>query len=435
MSSASLADRFSTPYASLTSIGVICALVGTTAFALNLVLGARLRWAEAMFGGLGAMYDAHRINGQLAFGLLSSHVVLILASRATLSPDAVLALLAPGAGWTAFAGVLAFAALTIAIGLTLFVRLGHEVFVYVQRTFGFTFLLASYHVFTTDAAKASSPALAWYLAGVATIGLGAFAHRSLLGNVLVRRFRYRVAAVRRLDRSVTEIVMDPDGRRLAFEPGQFAFVSFRSAALRARFRPLELSRGGVSIRPGEIENQFHPFSITSAPDEASLRMTVKAVGDYTGALRELEAGAIAIIEGPYGSFSHRRGVRRRQVWIAGGIGVTPFLSMARSLAQHELEAVDLYYCVETATEAVFLDELRAIAARHAGFRVCLLSRDEVGFITAGRIATEVADLVSRDVFVCGPPAMITSLRAQLIDNGVPAEQIHAEEFSFAKVGG
>lgn len=154
-----------------------------------------------------------------------------------------------------------------------------------------------------------------------------------------------------------------------------------------------------------------------------------------GALRELEAGAIAIIEGPYGSFSHRRGVRRRQVWIAGGIGVTPFLSMARSLAQHELEALDLYYCVETATEAVFVDELRAIAARHAGFRVCLLSRDEVGFITAARIATEVADLVSRDVFVCGPPAMISSVRAQLIDNGVPAEQIHAEEFSFAKVGG
>jgi ferredoxin-NADP reductase len=109
--------------------------------------------------------------------------------------------------------------------------------------------------------------------------------------------------------------------------------------------------------------------------------------------------------------------------------------MARSLAQHELEALDLYYCVETATEAVFLDELRAIAARHAGFRVCLLSRDEVGFITAARIATEVADLASRDVFVCGPPAMITSLRAQLIDDGVPAEQIHAEEFSFAKVGG
>jgi predicted ferric reductase len=434
VAAAPIQGQFATPFASATSIAVICALAGTTAFALNLVLGARLRWVEAMFGGLGPMYAAHRTNGQLAFMLLVGHVVLILVSRAAVSPGAALALLGPGAGWTVFAGVLAFAAMTVAIGLTLFVRLGHEVFVYVQRTFGFTFILATYHVFTTEGAKASSPALEWYMAGVATLGLAAFGYRSLFSSLLVRRYRYGVDAVHRLDRSVTEVVMSPRERRLEFEPGQFVFVSFRSTALAARFKPFELSGGTVAIRPGEITNQFHPFSITSAPHEETLRITVKAVGDYTRALRELEVDAEAIVEGPYGSFTHRTAVGRRQVWIAGGIGVTPFLSMARSLNRDELESVDLYYCVETVAEALFLDELRAIAAGHAGFRVSLVPRDEVGLITASAIGTQI-DLSSRDVYVCGPPAMITSLRAQLSDEGVPAERIHSEEFSFAKVPG
>ena len=122
---------------------MLLAYAGTSAFALNLVLGARLRPVEALLGGLDRMYRTHRILGQAAFALLLGHVVFILAGRATISTDAALDLLRPSAGWTVFAGVLAFAGMTVAIVLTLFVRLGHEVFVYVQRTFGFVFLAAT----------------------------------------------------------------------------------------------------------------------------------------------------------------------------------------------------------------------------------------------------------------------------------------------------
>jgi predicted ferric reductase len=330
---APLDPRFSGQYASLTSTAVLFAFAGTSAFAINLVLGARLRPVEAFFGGLDRMYRVHRINGQLAYGLLLCHVALVLAGRATLSLTTALDLVGPGAGWTVFAGVLAFIAFTIAIALTLFVRLGHEVFVYVQRAFGFIFLLACYHVFTTHGAKAQSPALNWYMAALATLGMAAFGYRSVFGNLLVRRHPYRVAAANRLDEFVTEVVMEPLASPLAFTPGQFVFVNFRSLAMSAELRPLELSMEHqvFSFRAGEVGNQFHPFSITSAPGERALMITVKAVGDYTRALRRLEVGADAVVEGPYGSFSHQNVPRQRQLWIAGGIGVTPFLSMARGL--------------------------------------------------------------------------------------------------------
>src|ERR687897_215221 len=386
LQSVPLDTRFGSQYESLTSLAVALALGGTSAFALNHVLGARLRIVEALFGGLDRMYSIHRANGQVAFLLLLGHVILILASRATISADTALELLGPGAGWTVFTGVLAFSGMTVAFLMPLSARLGHEVFVYVQRSFGFVFLLASYHVFTTDGAKTDSRALTWYMAALATLGIAAFAYRSLLGNVLVRRRPYRVKAVNRLDDSVTEIVMEPVGQPLAYAAGQFLFVNFRSLALADALHPLELSlrRQVFAVRPGEVGNQFHPFSITSAPSEASLRITVKAVGDYTRALRELEPGAEAVVEGPYGSFSHDGAGGAWQIWLAGGIGVTPFLSMARSLDTEGGPAIDFYYSVA-----------------HA--------------------------------LICGPPAMITSLTSQLVERGMPPDHVHAEEFGFAKV--
>lgn len=107
-----LEARFTGRFATLTSIAVLLAYAGTSAFALNLVLGARLRPVEALLGGLDRMYKTHRILGQAAFALLLGHVVIILAGRATISTETALDLLLPGAGWTVFAGVLAFGGMT-----------------------------------------------------------------------------------------------------------------------------------------------------------------------------------------------------------------------------------------------------------------------------------------------------------------------------------
>jgi ferredoxin-NADP reductase len=196
---------------------------------------------------------------------------------------------------------------------------------------------------------------------------------------------------------------------------------------------LSLERQVFAVRPGEVGNQFHPFSITSAPAEPRLRITVKAVGDYTRALRRLDPGAEAVVEGAYGSFSHRIPGGDRQIWLAGGIGVTPFLSMARSLGTEHGPAVDFYYCVEHEEEAHFLSELEALAARRDDFRLVVVPRDREGFLTAQRLEDDLGDLQSAHVLICGPPAMIDSLTSQLHERGVPSGQIHSEEFGFAKL--
>jgi predicted ferric reductase/mono/diheme cytochrome c family protein len=432
---APVSPRFSTSTLALTSTAVLCAFAGTAAFAMNLVLGARIRPVEKLFGGLDRMYRIHRENGQIAFALLSAHAFLIFASRVTVSVSSGFDLVTPRAGLTVFSGFVALTLMGIALVLTLFVRLGQEVFVYVQRGFGFVFLLATYHVFSTqNGAKALSPALNWYTVALATAGIAAFAYRSLFHNVLVHRKHYTVQAANRLDEFVTEVVLEPRSKPLVYKAGQFVFVNFRSAEMRQRAVDISLERQVFSIRAGEIGNQFHPFSITSAPGEENLRITVKAVGDYTSALRRLEPGAEAVVEGPFGSFSNEGLGQPRKVWIAGGIGVTPFLSMARSLGETPGPPVHFYYCVERLEEAHFIDEFRAIAERRQAFEITVVPRDTDGFLSAERLAAEDPGLDESDVLICGPPVMIVSLREQLTARGLPERQIHAEDFGFAKRG-
>jgi ferredoxin-NADP reductase len=97
-------------------------------------------------------------------------------------------------------------------------------------------------------------------------------------------------------------------------------------------------------------------------------VTVKASGDYTGELvRALRPGVPAKVAGPFGGFDYRRG-GPEQIWIAGGIGVTPFMSWLRSLDDSFDRDVELFYSVRKPGEAVYRDEIEAAVKRHPSIR-------------------------------------------------------------------
>jgi predicted ferric reductase len=431
---APLDTRFVDTRTTLVSIAVVCALAGATSFAMNLVLGSRLKFVDALFGGLDRMYRAHRINGRVAFLLILSHGLLILASRATTDTDAALGILTGSEGWTVTFGLIAVIAMAVSIYLTLYVRLNHELFVYVQRSFGVIFLLATLHIFRTPGTKALSPALTYFMFAVAGAGILAWLYRSMLGDALVRRLEYRVSKVNRLDQSVTELTLTPEDKPLNFTPGQFAFITLYSKEMDKFFHPFDVVYEGgdavFTVRSGAVHRQAHPFSITSSPDDRDLKVAVKALGDFTSALRNVEHGAFATVEGPFGAFCHVKIPNPRQIWIAGGIGITPFLSMARSMTGSEFE-VDFFYAMETGDDGYFLDELFELADKNPRMKVIPVRRDKLGFMTADDVEGVTKDLKAKDILICGPPPMIDGLTAQLVAKGVPKNQIHFEKFGFA----
>lgn len=427
-----LGGRFEGASGSLSAAGSLAGLLGITGFALNLLLGARLPHAPKLLGGLERLYGLHRANGRSAYLFVLAHVLLIVAARAADSLDAALALVTFNAGTVIALGLVAFVGMTFAIVATLYGRLTHETFVYVQRSFGVVFVLGALHAFMTDGVKGASRPLAVYLGLLSVGALGAFAYRSLFADLLVRRYDYTVGEVRELDPYVVEIKMDPLGRSLVAKPGQFVFVTFYSDEFEARFHPVSLSSEGRSavivLRPGDARDQFHPFSLTSTPDDRHLSLVVKAVGDFTAALHALKPGARARVEGPYGEFSYLNTRSRRQVWIAGGIGITPFLSMARSLRGSDFD-ITLIWGVNDRRQAYFADELNELSKRLSSLSFYLVPEDEAGFISAGWVAERVP-LTGVDILIVGPPPMERSLREQFLRAGIRAHHIHSERFAF-----
>lgn len=392
--------------AALRTLGLLAGLLGYVAFASTIVLGARIPAVERMFGALDRLYRFHRALGTAVAALLVAHLVLMVGSLAIVSGDAALTPFRPDAGWRVFAGVLAAAALAVVLTLSVVPRLRHERFVQVHRLLGLVFGVAALHALRVPAFAAEHPWLRGYLGIVTAAGVGAWIYRSGLGRSLVRRHYYRVAHVEPVHPLVNEVTLRPLEEPMAFSPGQLVFIGIDDEA---------------------VTRELHPFSITSAPGEQDLRLVVKAIGDYTTGLRDVAPGAWAMVEGPYGGFWHEGARFHRQIWIAGGIGVTPFLSIARSFDPTDHQ-VDFYYATEDAESALFLDELFAIADQHPELRVVPFRADSLGFLTAADVQAASGDLTRAHIFMCGPPPMIAALATQFGDLGVPRDHLHFEDF-------
>lgn len=376
-------------------------------FAVGLVLGARLPRVERLYGGLDRMYRFHRRLGMTVAGLLLVHLALLLLSAWIADDTSIAALLRPDPGLRSFSGVVALGTLLAVLALTRIAKLRHETFLRVHRVLGVAFALGAAHALRMPAFAQQSRWLNGYLVLVTVVGVLAWGYRSGLGRTLVRRHFYEVADVRPLHPTVTELTLTPLEEPLAFAPGQLVFVGIDDDA---------------------VSRELHPFSITSAPSNPTLRLVIKAAGDFTTDLQAVTPGSTCRIEGPYGSFWQRGSTAARQIWIAGGIGVTPFLSMAHSLADDDHGTIDLYYCVKDADSAVLVDELHAVADRHPDLRVIVVPEDTQGFLTAERIRETSGDLSRAHVFLCGPAPMIDALVAQLTGLGVAPERLHHEDF-------
>jgi predicted ferric reductase len=402
LTAGSVADRFSGS-ATLKSVANLAALFGIAAWAANLVLASRIRPVERALGGLEHLYRLHRRVGVMVVILATTHVLFLTLHEAGDALD----LYVPAAGWATFTGVIAFVLLVGFVVTSLIGRLDYQRFLLVQRLLGAAFILGAFHTFAVRGTAASSPALTVYLACLTAMGVASLGYRLAGGALGIGRYRYRVDEVRPLDDDVMEIVMVPVGGPLAFQAGQFVYATFVQSAL---------------------PHESHPFTIASAPGGDSLRLAVKRLGDFTDSLMKLRPGSEAQLEGPFGSFCPRGDTGHSDTWIAGGIGITPFLSWARGL--NRSVPADLYYCTPGPEQAHFLDELFEIADRYPAFRVIPIRKKSLGHLTVSDIEAVNPNLLDGHVFICGPALMVDNLRAGLATKGVSSDRIHSESFDF-----
>ena len=400
-------------------LGEILATTAIVLLSCSLVLATRAPFLERFFGGLDRMYVWHRWSNVAAVVLLLPHSALV-----TSAPDPNLNEVGSVLGSVALFGlvVLLLWALTPRLS-AIMRRLPTQVqgwFMQYQRWFtlhrltGLFVVAGLVHGALVDPVlRRSTTLLGWYVA-VAAVGTAAYVYRELFPRFFSRRWRYdyTVKAIHRLDPRVLEVILAPTAQPLQFVAGQFVFVRFG----------------------GSAEWERHPFTVSSAPQERDLRLSIKALGDYTQHLSDtLQPGAPAIVSIAFGLFDYHNGTRE-QVWIAGGIGITPFRSWIRAFPpEQRLEFdIDLYYTVRSEDEALFLDEIRSAATQHPSFRPHLIYSQRDGSLTVEHIVETSGGgtIVAKDVYMCGPSGMMESFQHALRKLGVPPMHIHFEHFTF-----
>lgn len=400
----------------LTAAGRLTGLVGTYLVLVQVVLMARLPWLD-QFVGSDRLAIWHRQNGAYSLCLLVAHATLSIwgyaaSDRVSLFHETSLVV-------RTYTDMLAA---TVGLGLLVFVgvssartarrRLKYEtwyllhLYTYLAIALSFSHQLATGNEFATHLANR----IVWVALYLVTFGL-LIVFRIAVPVRDAFRYQLRVASVVPEGPGVVSVYVTGRGlERLNAQAGQF-------------FRWRFLSRGRWW--------EAHPFSLSAAPNERFLRLTAKGVGDHSTDLHDLPPGTRVAAEGPYGGFTPQRRTRSKLLLIAGGVGITPLRAMLESLADEARDIV-LLYRASSEGDVIFRAELDELAREHgATVRYLLGRRDkQPSPLGEARLRAHVPDVAERDVFLCGPPAMVAQTTRALRSLGVRRSQIHSERFDF-----
>jgi ferredoxin-NADP reductase len=220
---------------------------------------------------------------------------------------------------------------------------------------------------------------------------------------------------------------------LAFKlekPAGFTFRAGQSADL-TLLSPRESDAGG----------DIRTFSMASAPEENGLLFATRLRDTaFKRNLRSMPVGTSLKIEGPMGSFNLHKNTAKPAAFLAGGIGITPFLSMIReAVSQKTAHQIYLFYANRRPEDTAFLQELQDMAGRHTGFHLVATMNEaeksklpwqgEKGFIDAAMLKRHLPSLSGPIYYIAGPPAMVTAMRQMLVNEGVDEDDVRAEDFA------
>jgi predicted ferric reductase len=407
----------------LTSLGRLTGLVASDLLLVQVLLMARIPVLERAVGQ-DRLAQLHRLVGFTSFNLMVAHIGLITWGYAAGRISAV-----PGMFWDltvtypgmllALAGTLCLVMVVVTSVRAARAKLRYEswhlLHLYAYLGVG---LALPHQLWTGQEFLTSTAATVFWWALWAAAVAAIVIWRVALPVSRSLRHGLRVTSVVPEDDDVVSVYVT--GRRLDRLPvtsGQFLTWRFLSG-------------------PGWT--RAHPYSLSAAPDGRSLRITVKDLGDGSALARSLRPGTRVVIEGPYGRLTERPRTRAKVAFIGAGVGVTPLRALAEDLPYAPGDAVLLQ---RGTARPLFAREL-AVLTRERGLEVVWLPghRRAAGSwlghgvpSSAGDLALLcgwVPDIAERDVYVCGPQAWTDSVRATLTAAGLPAAQLHVENFAW-----
>ena len=377
--------------------GVVLGWIGCGLLLSSLALALREPRLASWLGGIDAMYFWHQWCGFAGYLVLLAHPLALAAAFLPASPALAWQTVSPfSESWPVWWGWLSLLVLMSGLFATFAQRLAYRTRRILHAAMGAGVLIGLIHLIHLGIDEPVEP-----IFGVTAMLLG---WRAIKVDWGVGALPFVVSSVRPVAEGVVEITLKPLADAILARPGQFIVVAFYSGR---HYRGCR---------------EFHPFTVSAAEARGVLRIAVKAIGDCTRRMQSIEPGVAARVQGPFGTLHAERSTTP-ELWVAGGMGVTPFLALLRS---GPLTAPTiLIYLYRTPADAAFLPELEAVARDNDRLRLCAISTGlELPDLNA--ILPDNVALAGRECYVAGPPAMIHSVTRALRERGVTARRIHSE---------
>lgn len=394
--------------------GKMLGIIAGVLLLLQLVWSARITFLDRVFG-LNDLFRLHRLTGMTIAGCAVIHPMLVYLPDNTLLIPLTMRYWPELVGLGLLACILGMAvASTFRVGL----RLPYEGWRIVHRV-GAVVVTAGLVIHVLNVSDSFGRGLPRTLVYWA-IGLWVLLYAFTTVHRLLTRIRpHLVEAVEPAGRGATSLrVKQRTDRTLRYAPGQFAFIRITSKGLRA---------------------EEHPFTIASSPtNPEGLEFVIRGCGDWSNNVGKVRPGDRIAIDGPYGLFTHLRcGGQPELVMIAGGIGITPMLSMLRHIADtDDNRRIILIWSNKTREHVIHDDEFQELESRLPGLRVHhVFTREADAGSAGGRLDLPALETLLADcgrdasVFVCGPPRMMTDMERMLRKAGFSRRRIFTERFS------
>jgi len=408
------------------SLGMLVGLTAFTYFHVTLIISSRIKALDSIYGHDRVM-QYHGIMGVAALVLGIMHRQL----KVMVFPFTNFQILLGTIGLIILISVLSLTILFMVPNIIHRLKFLDRIRIFVNTNLGVDYsILKMIHNFTVLALiilsfhviLASSTLETWsrmiYMGALALLSLGLWTKHKIIRPLLNKRKGYTVDKVIPMGGNVTEVRIKPSSSHSLpdFTPGQFAFF---------RFSPFKGGKGE------------HPYTISSAPGDEFIGFTAKELGNFSRDLALLKEGTTAIVDGPYGVFTPGKEPNHNPLlFLAGGIGITPFLSVIKEGSILKDRRVTLLWGVRTQEDLHHNESLRSTQDKNPDFHyIPLLSHQEPeenqrgGFMTKELLQDYIQDPKETKVYLCGPPLMRRMVLKALKGLKVPRRNIHFEQFS------
>lgn len=392
-------------------------LLSVAMMSLAMFLAARPIWLEGPLGGLDQMYRTHKWAGILAVGFAALHwmiemsddILKVVVGRAGRVPkENYVGLLEALRDLAEDMGEWAIYAVLAMLAITLWKRFPYRAWRFLHQAMPIIYLMVAFHAALLAPGGYWAQPVGALLALLLSAGVYGSV-QALTGRIgRSRQICGTITAVEHTSPDVIGVRCQLNNGWRAHRPGQFAFITF------------------------DAKEGAHPFTIASADSgERTISFQIKALGDYTRRLADrLRLGQEVKVEGPYGRFDITRLNRKaRQIWIAGGIGVTPFLAWLEALQVHPEQAnADLHYWTRNRDTDPFVTRLVSLCAALPGIRLHMHGSQPGEVLSATRMMTAKEAGRRTEFWFCGPQGLAERLKQELNAIGLGRFRFHQEAF-------